>query len=161
MLLSRRHFLISSLALGACGFTPVYGPGGSASGLRGNISVADPDDRFAYELVKQLDNQLDPAPGARFQLSYDITVQEEGVGVTPEQVIRRIQLRGAVIFAVTDTVSGQVVDKGSVSSFTAYSTEGSTIASSSAKRDAERRLMTTLGNLIATRLIATASDWMA
>jgi len=161
MLLSRRHLLVSTLALGACGFTPVHGPGGSANGLNGNIGVAAPDDRYGYEMVKRLEDRLGRAPDARFQLGYQITVQEEGVGVTPGQVIRRIQLRGAVFYTVTDATTGQVVDRGSASSFTAYSSEGSTVATSAAKRDAEKRLMQALADLISTRLFATAADWMA
>lgn len=165
MWLSKRAFILSSLApmvtLAACGFTPVHGPGGSAAGLRGNIGVAAPEDRYDYELVKRLEERLERAPNARFELGYAITVQEVGVGINPDQVIRRVQLRGAVTYSVTDLETDQVVNQGSASTFTAYSTEGSTVAASSAKRDAEQRLMQALADLISTRLYATAVDWMA
>ena len=158
---SKRSFILSALALGACGFTPVHGPGGSAQGLRGAIEVAAPDNRDAYELVKRLDERLSTQPGARYALGYKITVREEGLGVTPEQVIRRVQLRGAVVYTVTDTVTGAVVDTGSVSTFTSYSAEGSTVSTSSVEDDARRRLMSGLADQIATRLMATAADWLA
>ncbi len=56
----RRTFLafLAAGALGACGFTPVYGPGGTGEGLRGAITIAAPDDREGFELVKQLENRL-------------------------------------------------------------------------------------------------------
>jgi len=158
---SKRSFILSALALGACGFTPVHGPGGSARGLRGAIEVAAPDNRDAYELVKRLDERLATQPGARYALGYKITVREERLGVTPEQVIRRVQLRGAVVYTVTDTVTGDVVDTGSVSTFTSYSAEGSTVSTSAVEDDARRRLMSGLADQIATRLMATASDWLA
>lgn len=120
---SKRSFILSALSLAACGFTPVHGPGGSAQGLRGAIEVDAPDNRDAYELVKRLDERLATRPGARYALGYQITVREEGLGVTPDQVTRRVQLRGAVLYTVTDTVTDQVVDTGSVSTFTSYSAE--------------------------------------
>ncbi|WP_421702087.1 LPS assembly lipoprotein LptE [Aliiroseovarius sp.] len=158
---SKRSFILSALGLAACGFTPVHGPGGSAQGLRGAIEVAAPEDRDTYELVKRLDERLATQTGARYALGYKITVREEGLGVTPEQVIRRVQLRGAVVYTVTDTVTGEVVDTGSVSTFTSYSAEGSTVSTSAVEDDARRRLMSGLADQIATRLMATAADWLA
>ena len=158
---SKRSFILSALGLAACGFTPVHGPGGSAQGLRGAIEVAAPEDRDTYELVKRLDERLATQAGARYALGYKITVREEGLGVTPEQVIRRVQLRGAVVYTVTDTVTGEVVDTGSVSTFTSYSAEGSTVSTSAVEDDARRRLMSGLADQIATRLMATAADWLA
>ncbi len=162
---SKRSFILSalsgSLLLAACGFTPVYGPGGSAEGLRGAIEVAAPENRDAFELVKRLDERLATQPGARYALGYKITVREEALGVTPDQVIRRVQLRGAVAYTVTDTTTGQVVDTGSVSTFTSYSTEGSTVSTSAVEDDARRRLMAGLADQIATRLVASAADWLA
>ena len=58
---NRRVFLTSLVAmaaLGACGFTPVYAPGGSADGLRDGVTVAAPNDANSYELVKRLEERL-------------------------------------------------------------------------------------------------------
>ncbi|MCI2400176.1 LPS assembly lipoprotein LptE [Aliiroseovarius subalbicans] len=161
MLLSKRSFLLFALALGACGFTPVYGPGGGAQTLPGAIAITAPDDRDSYELVKRLEERLGRQDGARYTLDYQITTREEGVGVTPDQEIKRVQVRGAVTYSVTELATGKVVDKGSVSTFTSYSAEGSTVSTSSTERDAHRRLMVALADLMSTRLIATAPDWLA
>lgn len=163
---SKRSFILSALgfstlALGACGFTPVHGPGGAAPALRGALEIAAPDNRDAYELVKRLDTRLATQSGARYLLSYDITVRKQGLGVTPEQVIRRVQLRGAAIYTITDQTTGDVVDTGSVSTFTSYSAEGSTVTSSAVEDDARRRLMSGLADQITTRILATAPGWLA
>ncbi len=156
----RRLFLTSLLALGACGFSPVYGPGGAAQGLRGAVGVAAPGDRDAYELVKRLEERLGQPAGARYALTYQIDTRSEGVGVTPAQEITRTQLFGTVSFIVTDKAADRVAYQGSVSSFTSYSNLGSTVSTASVERDAYRRLMVALADLMVTRLIATAPDWL-
>ena len=158
---SKRSFLLSALAVTACGFTPVHGPGGAAEGLRGAIEVATPQDRDAYTLVKRLDERLATRPGARYLLSYQVTVRKEDLGVTPDQVIRRVQLRGAVVYRVIDTTTGGEVDTGSVSTFTSYSAEGSTVSTSAVEDAARTRLMSGLADQITTRLLATAPGWLA
>ena len=161
MLLSKRAFLLSGLALGACGFTPVYGPNGAAKGLPGAVAIMAPDNRNSYDLVKRLEERLGRESGARYTLGYQITTREEGLGITPDQETKRLQVRGAIVYTLTDETTGLVVDQGSVSTFTSYSAEGSTISTASTKRDAYRRLMVALADLITNRLIATAPDWLA
>ena len=52
-LLNRRFlFAVPLLALAACGFQPVYGPGGSGTALQNAVQVDAPDDAFAYTLVR-------------------------------------------------------------------------------------------------------------
>ena len=67
----------------ACGFTPVYGPGGSAENLRGRIAVAAPADEEGFALVRRLEERLGQpqasdltltvrtAQPARFSVEYD------------------------------------------------------------------------------------------
>jgi len=154
----RRLFLTSLLALGACGFAPVYGPGGVGEGLRGSVEVAAPSDRDAYDLVKQLEERLGQPNNARYLLDYTIQTRAEGVGVTPAQEITRTQLFGTVKFTLSDTSNGLSVHDGSVSSFVSYSTLGSTVSTASVERDAYRRLMVALADLLFARLIAIAPD---
>lgn len=159
----RRSFLALLIAGGvaACGFTPVYGPGGSGEGLRGAITMAEPDTREGFELVKALEQRLGRNLSAPYQLSYKITTQTQGMGVTPVQEITRTQVRGAVEYQITETGTGRVVDKGSVSNFTSYSSEGSTVSTATVERDAYRRLMVSMADLITTRLMASFSGWGA
>ncbi|WP_289043054.1 LPS assembly lipoprotein LptE [uncultured Aliiroseovarius sp.] len=158
----RRFFLTalaSVVALGGCGFTPVYAPGGAADGLRGAVTVAAPSDADSYELVKRLEERLGRNLAAPYNLTYTITTRSEGVGVTPRQEITRTQILGAIEFTVTDTATGKAVEEGSVSSFTSYSTEGSTVSTASVERDANRRLMVALADMMVTRFTATYAGW--
>lgn len=158
----RRFFLtalVATAALGACGFTPVYAPGGSADGLRGAVTVAAPSDANSYELVKRLEERLGRNLSAPYELSYTITTRSEDVGVTPRQEITRTQILGAVEFSVTSSATGEVVESGSLSNFTSYSTEGSTVSTASVERDAKRRLMVSLADMMVTRFTATFSGW--
>ncbi|MHA6265622.1 LPS assembly lipoprotein LptE [uncultured Aliiroseovarius sp.] len=163
MSLSDRRFFLTSLvataALSACGFTPVYAPGGSADGLRGAVTIAAPSDANSYELVKRLEERLGRNLAAPYKLDYTITTRAEGVGVTPRQEITRTQVLGAIEFAVTAIATGEVVQQGSVSNFASYSTEGSTVSTASVERDAYRRLMVSLADLMVTRFAATYSGW--
>lgn len=158
----RRLFVTSCLslvALAGCGFTPVYGPGGSAEGLRGAVTVAAPSDANGFVLVKRLEERLGRNLSAPYELSYTITTRSEGVGVTPRQEITRTQILGAIEFKVTSVASGAVVDQGSLSNFTSYSTEGSTVSTASVERDANRRLMVSLADMLVTRFTATYAGW--
>ncbi|WP_298905229.1 LPS assembly lipoprotein LptE [uncultured Aliiroseovarius sp.] len=158
----RRHFLKITAAaalLAGCGFTPVYAPGGSADGLRGAVTIAAPNDSNSYEFVKRMEERLGRNLSAPYRLDYTITTRSEGVGVTPAQEITRTQVLGAVEFSVTSVATGDVVEKGTVSNFTSYSTEGSTVSTAAVERDANRRLMVLLADQITTRFSATFSGW--
>ena len=148
--------LLAALPLAACGFTPVYGPGGTAGALRGQIEFAPPEDRLGFELVSQLENRIGRTNGARFQLDYDIQTSESALAVTVEEDINRINITGVAAYALTDISTGEQVQGGEVSSFTAFASSGSPVAINSARRDAETRLMTILADQIVTRLLAGA-----
>ncbi|HHS94689.1 MAG TPA: hypothetical protein ENK63_05070 [Rhodobacterales bacterium] len=156
----RRLFLTSLLALGACGFTPVYGPGGAAQGLTGAIEVQAPNERDEYELVKRLEERLGQPNGARFTLGYRIETREEASGITAGAETTRKQLFGTVTFTLTASATGQVVQSGSVTSFVSYSQQGTTVSTARGERDAHYRLMVALADLLTTRLIAGAPDWL-
>ncbi len=156
----RRLFLAGLLALGACGFAPVYGPGGQAQGLKGAIEVAAPEDGDAYQLVKRLEERLGRPRGApRYRLEYTLKLTPQDAGVTAAGEIARTQLAGQLKYQLIGP-DGQVVASGQVSDFTSYSNEGSTVSTASVERDARRRLMVALADLLVTRLIATAPDWL-
>lgn len=162
----RRKFLTGLLAgsvitLPACGFTPVYAPGGTGDGLRGAVAVDAPDNRESYEFVKALEEQLDRNLSAPYRLRYKITTKTQGLGVTPTQEITRTQVQGAVEYKVIAAGTGKTVHEGAVSNFTSYSSQGSTVSTASAERDAYRRLMVSLADQITTRLMATFSGWGA
>lgn len=157
--LNRRLFLLTPLALVACGFTPAYGPGGPAAGLQNSIRIADPADKNGFDLVERLEERLGRPKAERFDLTYNIKTTATGVGITPDNAITRYNLNGEIVWALTGRTSGARVTGGTVKSFTSYSATGSTVASLAAHEDAARRLMRILADQITARLLATSGSW--
>ncbi len=151
-LFDRRLILAGALALAGCGLTPVYGPNGAGSALRGNLTLDPPTDRLDFEFVKAVDRQLGRGENGALRLTYDIAVQEEGTVVSAAQEINRLSLVGTVTYSVSKDVSDAVLT-GSVRNFTNYSATGSTLATDSAKRDAEDRLMVILADQMIAQLL--------
>lgn len=149
---------LSALTLGACGFRPAYGPGGVAQGLRGRIAVDAPDTRATFALVERLEDRLGRAEAPLYRLSYRLSTRRDSVGITAEQETTRYTLHGELAFQLVALATGTVVQSGKVASFSAYSATGSTVATLTAERDAERRLMVILADQLVTRLVATADD---
>lgn len=158
-LFDRRSLLICLVALAGCGFTPVYGPGGAAEGLRGAIEIADPTNRDSYALVKELESRLGQPMLARFQLTYQIKTLQDDLAITPSQEITRYNVIGEVEFAVWDIAADTEVYASSVNSFTSYSATGTTVSTKTAELDAYDRLMVILADQITSRLLATSGEW--
>ena len=152
--LNRRLFLLTPLALVACGFTPAYGPGGPAAGLQTSIRVADPSDKNGFDLVERLEERLGRPKAERFDLTYSIKTTATGVGITPDNAITRYDLTGKVDWVLTD-MAGTRITGGTAQGFAGYSATGSTVAGLAAEDDAGVRLMRNLADQIVTQLIAT------
>lgn len=160
---------LAILTLTGCGFTPLYGPGGVARGMRGEIAVAPPRDPAGYVLVQRLEDRIGRGASPLYALDAEITLDDEGLGVTPEQEITRIQIEGILDYTLTDIATGIVVDRGAVSSFTGYSAPvfsvarnsiaGNSVTVRAARQDAVERLVTILADQLTARLLATAPEW--
>lgn len=148
--------LFAVLPLAACGFTPVYGPGGAGNALRGQVEFAEPRDGLDFDLVSQLEDRIGRPNGARYRLDYEIRTSESALAVTVEEDINRINITGVAAFTLTDLATGEQVQGGEVSTFTAFASSGSPVAIMAARRDAETRLATILADRIVTRLLAGA-----
>jgi len=162
MSLSDRRTVLSLLAaapLAACGFTPVYGPGGGGNALRGQILVDAPDTRLGFELVSRLEERLGRATAPTYALSYGLVTETTDLAITGSDDITRINIEGTLDFEVTEIASGARVQSGQVATFTAYSTTGSPVATAAARRDAEDRLMIALADQVVSHLLARAPDW--
>lgn len=155
----RRAVLLSLLAAGGCGFTPVYGPGGSAEALRGRIAFDDPDDRMGFVLVRQLETRLGVPSDPLYRLSASIRRGQERIAVTSQGVTNRFQIMGRVDYAVRDERSGRRLTSGSVRNFVSYSATRTTVATRAAEADAEERLMRILADQIVSELLATSPGW--
>jgi LPS-assembly lipoprotein len=154
----RRTFLglIAALPLAGCGFAPVYAPGGPGSALNGTILADAPEDRLDYEFVAHLETRIGRGSAARWALGYRIVTRQNSIGVSPENVITRYNLSGRLDWSVRPVGGGDPVLDGIIENVTSYSATGTTIATRSARRDAEERLMVILADQLVARLYAGA-----
>ncbi|MFC3571374.1 LPS assembly lipoprotein LptE [Paracoccus simplex] len=151
---SRRSVLLAGLALAACGFSPVYGPDGTGARLFGQIRTADPRTPDDFSFAGRIAERLGPEAEARFLLDYRLRIAVVPQAITPDEVTTRYALNGTAEFTLTEAATGREVTRGQVSSFTSYSTTGTTIATMAAEQDAHERLARMLADQVVTRLIA-------
>jgi LPS-assembly lipoprotein len=151
---SRRAILASALALAACGFSPVYGPGGVGGKLFGQIRTADPSTPDEFIFAGRIAERLGPDQSARFALAYKLRIAVVSQAITKDEVTTRYSLNGTADFVLSDAASGAQITRGQVSSFTSYSTTGTTIATMAAEQDAHDRLARMLADQVVTRLLA-------
>lgn len=157
----RRSFLtlLAAAPLAACGFAPVYGPNGAGGALRDRLRIAPPDTRLGFVLVARLEDRLGRASAPTHALGWEITTDDRDLAITGTDDITRTNVIGTLTFAVTEIGSDRTVQSGEVSTFTAYSTTGSPVSTTAARRDAEDRLMVALADQLVSRLLSGASDW--
>lgn len=144
------------LALGACGFTPVYGPGGAGTALQNRVLVDQPDDRSGFLLVQRLEERLGRAGDPAYRLAVDLSLREEARAIDPDGDIRRFHLIGSATYTLTGSGSGTVVESATVDNFVGYSATGTAVATLAARRDAQERLMTILADQIILQLQGSA-----
>lgn len=156
----RRRFLarLGGLAVlgtaSACGFQPVYGPGGAGTRLQGRVRIAEPKTRDDYAFLRRLTERLGPDESPDFDLAYTLRIASVGQGITPDEVTTRYSLNGTASFTLTDSATGAVVAQGEVSNFSSHSAVGSVIATTAAEQDARDRLAVMLADQVVTRLLA-------
>ncbi len=154
--LTRRAALLGVLAVSACGLTPVYGPNGAGNRLFGKVRPRDPDTYQDFAFNQRLAERLG-GDGDVYALDYRINAGAVSQAITTDEVTTRYSLNGTADFALSDS-NGKVLIQGRVSSFTSYSTTGTTIATLSAEGDARRRLSVMLADQVVTRLMAGAAQ---
>jgi LPS-assembly lipoprotein len=150
--------LLAALPLAACGFTPVLGPGGAGGALDGTILADAPEDRLEFAFTTRLEDRLGRASVARWALGYTIETEEVALAVSPENVTSRFNIVGRLSWSIRPMGGDAPVMSGSLESFSAYSATSTTVATRSAKRDAEERLMTILADQLVTQLYARAGE---
>ena len=142
------------LALAACGFQPVYGPGGTGTALQNSVAVDPPGEAYTYILVREVETRLGRPAQAKYGLALTVAPSLEGLAVDKANSTRRYNLIAKAGFTLRDLETGQIVSSGNVENFTGYSATGSTVATFAAERDARKRLMTMLADQIVNRLYA-------
>lgn len=153
----RRTLLTLPLvALAACGFTPVYGPGGSGGALHGKVMVAAPDTPDGYFLVRRLEDRLGRAQAPAYDLDLTLALISQGQVITESDEKTRYSIVGTLGYTLTSRATGTVAASGDLTHFTGYSATGSTVETLAAERDARQRLMVILADQLAATLYSTA-----
>lgn len=155
----RRSLLLALAALPACGFEPVYGTGGQAEGLYGQIEVTTADDANGFNLRKQLEDRLGRPEAPLYEMTVSLQLRTESLAITSEQSINRLNVIGTANYQIRSLATGAVVDRGSVRNFTGYSASGTTVATASARDDAFERLTTALADQLVSQIFATSGNW--
>lgn len=158
MSLFSRRFLLglsAAVALAACGFTPVYGPDGTATELRGRVLIDAPSEEHSYMLVRDLEQILGQPKAPIYQLSYVLRTVTQGQAVTEEGDITRYSIIGEVNYALRKTGSKTIVASGKVNNFAGYSATGDAVETLASERDAYARLMNILADQLAIQLYST------
>jgi LPS-assembly lipoprotein len=152
------------LALGGCGFTPLYGEAAPGRRLRSQIEVGeirrgDLPDRMAFELRAALRRHFAAEGGTpRYRLDVAVEVTEVGLAVAPDNATTRYNLTGRARWTLVPLAGDAPALTGETASFTAYSATATVYATRIAQRDAERRLATDLAGRIATGVAARAGQ---
>jgi LPS-assembly lipoprotein len=158
----RRAALAALLALAACGYQPVNAPDGSATGLRsGEIAVQAPEAEDEFALVERLEQRLGRGGRAQYDLGYRLKVDEDAVGVRPNQETLRYNVIGRIDWTLTDRATGATITSGGFESFSSYAASGQPVSGLTAQQDAHKRLVVLLADQLVTKLSATADEWRA
>lgn len=150
--------ILALLALGGCAMRPVHAPGGGADVLRGQVRLPDPTSRADFVLSRELERRLGVAGAdALYRLELGLSLQSDSLPVASATQATRSSLAGQLTYRLVAIASGDVIQQGRVSGFAAYTSAGASVSSDAAARDAEERLMMTLADDLAARLVAVAS----
>ncbi|MEN9061795.1 MULTISPECIES: LPS assembly lipoprotein LptE [Ponticoccus] len=157
----RRTLLLGALGLGACGFSPVYGPGGSGDALHDAVLLEAPETTEAYLYSRRFEERLGrAAASAPYRLSVTFEIEESAVGSTSAGEDTRYRLIGRARFRLIEVATGQQVHSAATNAFTGYSTTGSTVATRASERAARERLMTMLADQTVDDLVLAADDFV-
>jgi LPS-assembly lipoprotein len=158
----RLLFLPALMALGACGFAPLYGEGTPAAAMNGQFSVDVIDGEPGFVLREKLTGRLGPPVDPAYRLSIDLEIEQVGVALTQQNVTTRYNVIGTAVFVVTPVGGGAPVLAEEVRAITGYSAPESSAISAfaalAAERDAGRRLAAELADRILLRLALLADD---
>lgn len=156
----RRAVLGLLLALGGCGFEPLYAPGSAALGEIGRIAVAPIEGEPGFLMRERLTERLGDSAVPDYRLDVTLSLVRHGVALTEQDYTTRYNLTGTATYKLTPIAGGAPVATGRITTFTGYSApqseNASAFASLSAEQDAERRLARTLADQILLELAVTA-----
>ena len=156
---SKTIALCALLALGACGFEPLYGGGQTKQGVTfaelSKICV-DPIDHRAGQLVRNhLADRLTPTGRTgpkRYRLGVNLVWSSEGLALARDETVTRYNVQLEALFTLTDTATGRKIFGGTARSIAVYNVVDADYSTLTAERDSERRAVREVSDEITTRL---------
>lgn len=131
---------LSTTALSACGFTPLYARPGVEGGLSGIETVAA-EGRGGYLLREQLDDVLVRRQGdpAAYKLYFSVNEQRFARGVRLDNVANRYELRMSVDWKLLDAKTGAQAHRGVTEVSVTYDSADQPYAAIAAQNDGQER----------------------
>lgn len=143
---NRRTFLLSAIALGGCGFEPIYKTQSATRSLLSSIELDKPSDRDDYVMNRRLEERIGAALSPKFALSYSISTSSSRAAISTDGRANRQVTTGDVTYSLRRLSDGKIVKSGKEEAFVGSSTTGSTVATHAAERDARERLIIQLAD---------------
>src|SRR5258708_4141544 len=149
---------LASLALGGCGFTPLYAAPGVVSNLA-RIDVTAPQGRAGFLLRQHLDDSFGRSHGgpAAYKMQLSLSEARYPRGIRTDNVATRYEYVLTADYTLSTVPSGAVAKKGRVRVELTYDSADQPYASISAQQDAEDRATDEAARRIQLELAA----WMA
>lgn len=155
--MQRRALLLGALALGGCGFRPLYG--GRTSGGPGQLFEAVRVEReqgeLGFRLHESLVERLRPAmANAPYILTTQTALQRSGLAIEEDDQVTRFNLRLTVRYALRRAGEGSAapLTEGQVRTIAAYNATDSQYATLASERQVLRRAARETADKIVKRL---------
>lgn len=150
--------VLSTLALSACGFTPLYGERGVTAGL-GAIEVVAAPGRAGYLLREQLEDALARDAGAApsHRLTYSVEEHRYSRGLRIDNAANRYELNLRVNWVLVDATTGSEVRRGASTAVVTYDAADQPYAAIAAQQDGQERAAAEVARKIQLDLAA----WLA
>jgi len=153
----RALLLTGLLALGACGFEPLYGTadrGAETGQLLSRIEVPPIADRLGQLVRTELNNRLKPRPAPQPLYAVVVTLTEstQGLAVRRDASATRANLIVNATFTLSAISGGENLLSGEIRSVNGYDILTSDFATLAAEKDARRRGARDVADAIVDRL---------
>jgi LPS-assembly lipoprotein len=149
----------AALALGGCGFTPLYAIPGVGKGLSHIEVIAPPQDRVGFLLHEDLDDDFGHEQGAPpvYRLTMQLKQLRTAHGVTANATAQRYELDMRVDYTLTEIATGKPLHTGTAISNVSYDSAEQPYAGIAARQDTQDRLASDAAQKIEIEIAA----WMA
>lgn len=131
----------AALALGGCGFTPLYGSEGGVGPALSSVSISAPDGRAAFLVREQLEDALarDRGETAKYRLNFTVEQIRFPRGLRVNNIATGYELDLTVHYSLFDSATGQLVYAGDAPVQVSYNSADAPYAGITAQQNAEER----------------------